>query len=500
MATAYPRRFSRSPWPTAALTVVIALYAVTLWGFIRPTSIREWRPADTQTIARHLAEPGSSILYPRIDWGGDGPGYVETEFQLYAWLVSRLLRIFGDVEWPGELLCLLATVAAAAVVFGGLRCTHDRVAAALGTIALLASPAVIFTATRVQPDALCLLLYVGAWFSFLRYESSSSSAWLCAFAVLGATALLVKPTAAQLGISSFLLLLFRSRPKLRTWGPWLAWGFMLSALGLYLFHARSLYLEYGNTFGVLSGGDSKLPRLAHLLVPRLYVKAAVHAIRWGTGIPGAVAVIVLLATRKNIALIAALLIGNTIWTILALRYTSQAAGNHYHVLAAVLAAHAVAIVADSAQRSSLHVLAVSALGVVLALGLGLALEQRLQDRTGSGDPSVVAAGSALARLARPGDLVVVRSLEVRYDAFWRTQNNYQDPRVFYLSRTHGWSIAADDGDAQAVERASQLGARYYVEPVPRPTGPLDLWLDEHSRLVATTNFGGRILALDGIGN
>jgi hypothetical protein len=500
LATAYPRTIST--WTgartTAAWSVFVALYAMFLWGVVRPPTIREWRPADTQTIARHLAEPGASILYPRVDWGGDGPGYVETEFQLYPWLVSRLLRTFGDVEWPGELLSLLATAAAAGVVFRGLARAHGPFAAGFGTIALLASPAVIYTAIRVQPEALCLLLYTSAWFAFLRYESSSSSWWLVIYAALGATAMLVKPTAAQLGISCFLLLLFRSPHRLRTWGPWLAWAFILSVLGLYLIHARSIYLEYGNTFGVLSGGDSKLPRLEHLLTPRLYLKAAVQAVRWGTGVAGAAAMAILLVIRKRIECIAALFIGNAVWTLLALRYTSQAAGNHYHILGAVLAAHAVALVAEAALRSPKRIGAVSALSAALAVALGVALKQRSQDRKSEWDAPVVAAGVALAGLTRPGDLVVVRSLEPRYDSYWRTPNNYQDPRVFYLTRTHGWAVAADDANPSPIANASRRGARYYVEPMPRPKGgPLDAWLADHCALVTTTAFGGRVFELDG---
>jgi hypothetical protein len=481
---------------TVVVCVVVGLYAVFLWAFIRPTSIREWRPADTQTIARHLAEPGSSILYPRIDWGGDGPGYVEAEFQLYPWMVSRMLRIVGDVEWPGELLCLLATVAAAGVVYRGLTRAQGRLPAAFGVIAFLASPAVVYTATRVQPEALCLLLYVSAWFSFIRYESSSSWSWLAIYAVLGATAMLVKPTAAQLGISSFFLLVFRSPHRLRSPGPWLAWTFMLAVLGLYLIHGRSVYLEYGNTFGVLSGGDSKLPRLEHLLTPRLYLKAAVHAVRWGLGVAGAGALAVVLVTRRNVELVAALLIGNVIWTLFALRYTSQVAGNHYHLLGALLAAHAVALVVQTVARSRSAAMILPALGAALAAALGLALEQRHADRSADWDAPVVAAAGELARRSHPGDLVVVRSLENRYDSYWRTPNNYQDPRIFYLSRTHGWVLGADDADPQVLVHATQRGARYYVEPVPRPGDrALDDWLQAHGTLVATTPFGGRLFAL-----
>jgi hypothetical protein len=138
------------------------------------------------------------------------------------------------------------------------------------------------------------------------------------------------------------------------------------------------------------------------------------------------------------------------------------------------------------------------LSAALAVALGVALKQRSQDRKSEWDAPVVAASVALAGLARPGDLVVVRSLDTRYDSYWRTPNNYQDPRVFYLTRTHGWAVAADDADPSLIANASRRGARYYVEPMPRPKGgPLDAWLADHGALVTTTPFGGRVFALDG---
>ena len=39
-----------------------------------------WRQTDTAAIARNFYYNGFNILYPQIDWGGAGPGYVESEF------------------------------------------------------------------------------------------------------------------------------------------------------------------------------------------------------------------------------------------------------------------------------------------------------------------------------------------------------------------------------------------------------------------------------------
>ena len=37
------------------------------------------RQYDTAAIALNFAEPGASLFYPKVDWGGDTPGFAQTE-------------------------------------------------------------------------------------------------------------------------------------------------------------------------------------------------------------------------------------------------------------------------------------------------------------------------------------------------------------------------------------------------------------------------------------
>ena len=60
-----------------------------------------WRQYDTAAIARNFAEGPFHILYPQVDWRGNSPGYVESEFQIYTATVAVLYRLFGVHEWLG---------------------------------------------------------------------------------------------------------------------------------------------------------------------------------------------------------------------------------------------------------------------------------------------------------------------------------------------------------------------------------------------------------------
>ncbi|MBC1240711.1 hypothetical protein, partial [Nostoc sp. 2RC] len=42
--------------------------------------IHSWRQSDTAAMARNFYENNFNLFYPQIDWGGNSPGYCETEF------------------------------------------------------------------------------------------------------------------------------------------------------------------------------------------------------------------------------------------------------------------------------------------------------------------------------------------------------------------------------------------------------------------------------------
>src|SRR5262245_1133370 len=110
-------------WRAAAALTLIAWCAAML-ALRRPTEITDdwqgWRQADTQAIARNLAFEEFAPLRPRIDWRGDGPGYVETEAQLYPTLLALAMRGAGESVIPGQLLSLVCIAVAAALLFAAL--------------------------------------------------------------------------------------------------------------------------------------------------------------------------------------------------------------------------------------------------------------------------------------------------------------------------------------------------------------------------------------------
>jgi 4-amino-4-deoxy-L-arabinose transferase-like glycosyltransferase len=489
-----------------AVAVALVAWAAFAWTFLRPAEIASdwngWRQTDTQTMALNLANPGSSVLRPQISWGGDGPGYVETEFQLYTKVASLLMPVLGKRPAAGQLVSLLAIVATGLVIFIHWARDYRPWAAALGVIAFLAARTSPHLATVVMPDALALLCYAAAWMFFLAYLRSGDAAPLIAFAVLGAVGMLTKPTTAHIGISAFALVLFSHRSRLRDWRLWAAWGAMVLVLALYLAHAHQLQVQYGNTFGLLSGEDSKTPRLRHLLMPRVYVSAARNAAGWGLGQVAALVLIVQALRRRLDAQHWALLIGNAAVTLLALRYMSQDSGNYYFAPLGVLAAGVVASFADDLYGASPALgnrVALAALAGILCIQGARSLNLRyayghFNDPTVA---SVVATGKEIDRLTNPGDLIVARSPNDAYDVFWQQAANYHDPRIFYLSGTHGWTLGREQDNVALLVDAARRGARFYADPLTDPSPVVDSWLARSADLVWSGASGGRIWKLHG---
>src|ERR1700738_4501513 len=64
----------------------------------------QYRQYDTAAVARNFAEESLNIFYPRVDWRGNSPGYVEVEFQAFTLPVALLYRVFGVHEWLARIL------------------------------------------------------------------------------------------------------------------------------------------------------------------------------------------------------------------------------------------------------------------------------------------------------------------------------------------------------------------------------------------------------------
>lgn len=453
-------------WRAAALLTIL------LWGGLeiglrRSDRITDdwqgWRQADTQAIARNFVHEEFTPWKPRIDWRGDGPGYVEAELQVYTTLVAAVMFATGEHLWPGQLLSLIAMAVAAWLLFEALRRRFGEAPAYVALLALLATKGVVVIATSIQPDALAFAAYVAAFVAFRDYLDRPDGVRLGVWTVGTMLAGLIKPPLLELGLAQALLVLLLRPALLRSWRIWAAWVVILAGVGAHLLYARELYLVYGRTFGVLSGGDSKLPVLSAVFSPRVWFDLARFEVVWGVGVIGALAAAYRTITRSWAAEEVALAVAALASSTLALRYTSGSFGTHYHLPHVVLGAWLVARLAAESRVWSDHrpvVRGVAWCAIAALSTIQYANAVRAM-RALPVEPETVM-GELLARLAPPNALVVVRARAPGYEPDWHTVNNYEDPRIFYLSRTKGWVVPNDAVDVAPLATAARRGAAFYV--------------------------------------
>jgi len=445
------------------LAIVLVTIALRLPGLDPDlTDHDSWRQTDTASIARNfLDEP--RILWPRIDWGAPGPGYVEAEFQLYTFATSLLYRVLGENPIFGRLLTLLVTALACIVM--------DRIARrffegrlALLCVGIFAMAPMVFRYSYVfMPDATSLLFFLVALQQFLRFLDDNRWRSVILSALAMCLAILVKPTAIHLGLVLCILAISRRgwrclfEPKLI--------GFALVALippTAYYIHAIAIHLTYGNTFGVLSGGDSKWGTLAWRLNPRFYFNLAFVDSAWTVGPIGTVLAIVgLVRFRADYwrLLVIPWSLVTLLYYFIVARYAGQPEmGLQYHIfvvpLVALLTTGGFAVALGRWRKNIwvvplLFALVVGYQGVINTLILAKPNRELL-----------IEAGRAVASVSRPDDLILVLSEDAA--TAQGGPNNFEQPDVFFHARRRGRVLPRDGQSAEGLKMALVPEIRWFV--------------------------------------
>lgn len=423
-----------------------------------------WRQADTASIAYHFYVNGYHILYPQIFWGGNGPGYVETEFQLYPFLVSVLYGFVGEHYWLGRLVSLIFSVFTWWLFYRLAKLVLNNSSLSYWALGVLVfSPLSIRYSVAFMPEATVLFFYVAALYFFLQWTSSSRNGFLYLAAVNTALAILVKPTSIHIGLI-FALIAF-SKLKSQIFGRWEIWSAVAVALApgaLWYWHARNLYLTYGNTFGLLSGGDSKFGSLNEWLTLHLYTHLIALDSKWILGYGLVVLSIVGVLTavkRKEFRSLAFGIAGVWVYYLLVPRYSHEEWGIQYHIYMLPYAALVVAlgvdwVVSRYAGWSRQGVIWASA-GVFLILTLRI-YSQMLNPVS----DSLATCGAYVNQLVPKNDLIIVSTTSQALDD--GVPNNYQEPQIFFYGRRYGWSLPADQLTVEKVEGFRALGANDFV--------------------------------------
>jgi hypothetical protein len=190
-------------WRSKWTLIIIVLIAVVVrlieieQPFIDPWS---WRQSDVAAIARNFLENGFHFSRPQIDWAGNAPGYVGTEFPILPFVAALCYRITGVQEWIGRIQGVLLFAAALPFFFLLVRRVFGGTAAVWATFFYAFAPLSVVASRAFMPDvpSLCLAL-AGMYFFFVWLEENDWR-FLIAAAVLISIALLIKLPTAVIGV------------------------------------------------------------------------------------------------------------------------------------------------------------------------------------------------------------------------------------------------------------------------------------------------------------
>src|SRR5438045_8866328 len=157
---------------TSKLAITLSIFAVAarLILITQPYVDRwSWRQSDVAAIARNFSQTGFHLAYPQIDWAGDAPGYVGTEFPILPFVAAVCYRVAGVHEWIGRSQGVIFFAISLPFFFLLVREIFGSTAAIWATFFFAFAPLNLFAGRSFMPDVPSLSLAIIGLYFFLRW-------------------------------------------------------------------------------------------------------------------------------------------------------------------------------------------------------------------------------------------------------------------------------------------------------------------------------------------
>lgn len=153
-----------------------------------------WRQSDVGAIARNFLQNGFRFGYPQIDWAGNAPGYVGTEFPILPFIAAVCYKFAGVHEWVGRIQAVILFAVSLPFFFLLVREIFGSTAAVWATFFYCFTPLNVFAGRSFMPDVPSLSFAIVGLYFFLRWveHGKSSSFFVAAIAI--SLSLLIKIT------------------------------------------------------------------------------------------------------------------------------------------------------------------------------------------------------------------------------------------------------------------------------------------------------------------
>jgi 4-amino-4-deoxy-L-arabinose transferase-like glycosyltransferase len=158
-----------------------------------------WRQSDVAAIARNYYDNGFHFPYPQIDWAGDAPGYVGTEFPILPFLAAICYKLAGVHEWIGRIQAVIFFAASLPCFFLLVREISGELAATWALLFYSFAPLSLFASREFMPDVPSLSLAIIGLYFFLRWIENAERRFFFASAILISLSILIKLPSVLIG-------------------------------------------------------------------------------------------------------------------------------------------------------------------------------------------------------------------------------------------------------------------------------------------------------------
>jgi len=473
-----------------------------------------WRPTDLAGIAINYYRNGFHFAYPQVMWGGAGPGYVEMEFPLQVYVTALLFKVFGLHDWLCLVLPLTWGLGLVWVIYEFGRYLFGEVAGlAAGAIAALSPTLAYITTTGLWPDPPMVFFGTLGVYLVTRWteERRASQLWLGALSV--SLAILLKLTALYLGVPIAYLFIKRyGRVLLKQPATWLTALVVLAPATLWYAHGYRLYVQYGNTFGIIGAGYLKFPNAEMLTDVSLYKRALSRIALYHLTPLGFLAFIygLYVALRRKIV-IALVLFGSVVLHTFVVWGGVRYLGHIGYLLpiipaCSLLGGLGVQALSERTRswrvlraRPSARLFALAAAVVLVGLN-ALGAAHRFETWDLAFESAVwqqkKTTGLRVHEMTRPGSLIIV--VDDQMDTVDQ-KHSMTPPDVFFFGDRRGWYLSLAWLSIPKIEGMRREGAEYFVvsaqsvEKFEADHTAIYQYLTSHFRQV--TDQGGLIFAL-----
>lgn len=238
-----------------------------------------WRQSDVAAIARNFSQNGFHFARPQIDWAGNEPGYVGTEFPLLPFLAALVYRWVGIHAWVGRVQAVLLFTASLPFFFLLVRKLLGGASACWALFFYGFAPLGIMASRCFMPDIPSLSLSIIGLYLFLRWTETSRPHLLLSAAAAISLAILIKVPTALIGVPLAVLAFERfGFSALRRPALWLFGAIALLPSLAWYWHAYRIAEEFYPYHFFGAGGIQLEPFAWYWRIARLTVSSSLTVI------------------------------------------------------------------------------------------------------------------------------------------------------------------------------------------------------------------------------